>query len=278
MADFEMNPPWDTESVTNVTIGGSVTSIGDCAFYNCSSLSSLDIPGSVTSIGYSAFAGSGLETLRLADGVASIGRTAFTNCSALRSVVIPSSVVSIGDQAFTGCPRLSITVDEGSEHFVTDGMGALYDLGMTRLLWFPQSGTSTIDSKYVIPTTVTKIAAGAFHDCRGVVYMALPGTVETIGDMAFFNSGLVTLKLADGVKSIGKNAFAGCPLSYLVMADTVETFQFGAFHGCNFKDAAGKEFSDPDYDAIKGRKYVADTDGTLVEYMPKVGGRSSWTA
>jgi BspA type Leucine rich repeat region (6 copies) len=40
------------------TIPGSVTSIGDDAFYECESLTSVTIPGSVTSIGYYAFGGS----------------------------------------------------------------------------------------------------------------------------------------------------------------------------------------------------------------------------
>ena len=41
----------------SVTIGNGVTSIGDYAFYNCSSLTSVTIPDSVTSIGSSAFSG-----------------------------------------------------------------------------------------------------------------------------------------------------------------------------------------------------------------------------
>ena len=41
--------------MSSVTIGDSVTSIGDAAFYGCTSLSSVTIPDSVTSIGGYAF-------------------------------------------------------------------------------------------------------------------------------------------------------------------------------------------------------------------------------
>ena len=44
-------------SLTSVTIGDSVTSIGSSAFSDCSSLTSVVIPDSVTSIGNYAFDG-----------------------------------------------------------------------------------------------------------------------------------------------------------------------------------------------------------------------------
>jgi len=66
--------------LTSVTIGNSVTSIGDYAFYGCSGLTSITIPNSVTSI----------------------GKYAFYYCSGLTSVTIPNSVTSIGNGAFDG--------------------------------------------------------------------------------------------------------------------------------------------------------------------------------
>ena len=62
------------KKVKKYTIPESVTSIGDYAFQNCSSLQSITIPSGVTSIGSSAFNG----------------------CSSLQSITIPSGVTSIG--------------------------------------------------------------------------------------------------------------------------------------------------------------------------------------
>ena len=43
------------KAIKTVKIQNGVTSIGDYAFDNCTSLTSIEIPSGVTSIGYSAF-------------------------------------------------------------------------------------------------------------------------------------------------------------------------------------------------------------------------------
>lgn len=61
-----------------VAIPDGVTSIGDNAFWNCSSLISIDIPDSVISIGDEAFFGcDSLESIEVPKSVTHIGRNAF---------------------------------------------------------------------------------------------------------------------------------------------------------------------------------------------------------
>ena len=72
---------WWCESLPDIVIPTSVTSIGDRAFWGCRSLSDIVIPSSVTSI----------------------GDCAFWDCNSLSKIVIPSSVTSIGDSAFSDC-------------------------------------------------------------------------------------------------------------------------------------------------------------------------------
>ena len=96
----------------NTNIPNSVTSIGDYAFYDCSSLTSITIPNSVTSIGSGAFEGCrGLTSVTIPNSVTSIGSGAFQNCSSLTSVTIGNNVKSIGDYAFYYCIGLtSVTI------------------------------------------------------------------------------------------------------------------------------------------------------------------------
>jgi len=94
-----------------VAIPNTVTSIGQRAFSDCTSLTSITIPDSVTSIGEYAFQKcTSLTSITIPSSVTSIGGSAFYNCTSLTSITIPGSVTSIGSQAFYSCTSLiSIT-------------------------------------------------------------------------------------------------------------------------------------------------------------------------
>ncbi len=140
--------------------GASIITIGEYAFYCCSSLRSIDIPNTVTAIEQCAFRGcKSLLSIDIPIGVKTIEMYAFDGCLSLKSIDIPIGVTTIGYAAFGGCSSLrSIN----------------------------------------IPNSVTIIGAGAFRDCKLLQSIHIPNTVKTIGIYAFDGCDTLKQRLKNG--------------------------------------------------------------------------------
>ncbi len=177
------------ETVTYYGTTYSVTSIGDQAFQDCSSLTSITIPNSVTSIGDHAFRDcisltspiynahcfaymptsySGAYTIP--EGIKQIAGGAFQDCSSLTSITIPNSVTSIGVLVFYGCSNLT---------------------------------------SVTIPNSVTSIGVSAFSGCKSLTSITIPNSVKSIGTYAFYYCKSLTsvTSLAEVPPTLGNDAF-----------------------------------------------------------------------
>ena len=168
---------YECSSLTSVTIPNSVTSIGEWAFFYCSSLTSVTIPESVTSIGNSAFEGcSSLTSITIPESVTSIGESAFGLCESLTSITIPNSVTSIEMWTFLACSSLtSVTIGNSVE-----------DIGYQAF-----ASCSSLTS-ITIPNSVTSIGVGAFLDCSSLTSITIPNSVTSIGEWAFSRCSSLT--------------------------------------------------------------------------------------
>jgi hypothetical protein len=187
-------------SITNELGGYPVTSIGNSAFYYCTSLTSVTIPDNVTSIGNQAFSScTSLTSVTIGNGVTSIAGSAFYGCTSLTSVTIPDSVTSIGSYAFEGCTSLTaISVLPENQHYASDN-GVLLNKNRTTLIQCP-GGYS---GPYTIPDTVTAI--GPYWAWNG-------GTAYPCGYAAFQGcTSLTSVTIPDSVTSIGSYAFSASP-------------------------------------------------------------------
>ena len=190
------SPVFGNDTIKNVVIEDGVTSIGNYAFWSCSSLTSITIPKSVTSIGDRAFYNcSSLTSITIPKSVTSIGANAFERCSSLTSITIPDSVISIGASVFEECRNLSsITL---SNNITSIGTFAFYNC----------SGLTSI----TIPETVTSIGDFAFEGCSSLTSITIPDGVTSIGASAFYNcSNLTSITIPDSVIGIGNYAFSSC--------------------------------------------------------------------
>ena len=204
----------------NTIIPNSVTSIGNSAFYNRTSLTSVIIGKSVTSIGESAFNGcSSLNSVIIGKSVTSIGNSAFSNCSSLTSVNIPNSVTSIGNNAFIYCSSLN-SVNIGD---------SVTSIGNSAF-----SNCSSLTS-VKIPNSVTSIGENAFNGCDSLTSVNIPNSVKSIGESTFKGcSSLNSVNIPNSVTSIGNFAFSDCfSLKSVIIGDSVTSLGNFAFSSCS---------------------------------------------
>lgn len=152
-------------------IPNSVTSIGDNAFFNCSSIKSLTLPDNLTSIGSWAFCGcTGLSSIILPNTIKTIGTYAFQDCTGLTSVIIPNSITSISAGTFKGCVGLK---------------------------------------SIILPNNVISIGYEAFSCCKGLKTMTIGKEVKSIDNYAFKEcSGIISIiSLCDTPPTIKSNTF-----------------------------------------------------------------------
>ena len=241
---------WHCNSLSDIVIPSSVTSIGDRAFHWCLSLSDIVIPSSVTSIGDWAFEHCrSLSEIVIPASVTSIGDRAFDHCRSLSDIVIPDSVTSIGNGAFNYCSSLkyisipkSVICLNGNPFYNWDGKleclspnfiyedDVLFNKGKSKIISFRNQNIES----YVIPTSVTSIGDNAFTVCRSLSKIVIPSSVTSIGSGAFsFCRSLSDIIIPSSVTSIGDNAFRYCSsLSDIVIPSSVTSIGKGAFSYC----------------------------------------------
>ena len=206
--------------LTSVTIPNGVTSISGGSFWNCQNLNSIDIPSTVISIGKQAFYGcSSLTSVTIPSSVTSIAPSTFEGCSNLSTIEIPKSVTSIGLDAFSGTTWLN-----------NQPNGLLY---VGKVL-YAYIGNMPDNTNISIDEGTISIVGNAFKDCKGLVSVAIPNSVTSIGLYAFMGcSNLSSIEIPNSVVYIDDLTFHGCSaLISVTIPNSVTSIGHGAFENC----------------------------------------------
>ena len=238
--------------VKKVTVPDGIQSLVG-SFCSCDSLEEVVLPDSLSSIGYCTFLGCfSLESITIPDGVTSIGAGAFSYCIGLESITVPDSVTAIGYEVFSACDSLtSIKVNEGNSVYHSEGNCLIETKSKTLIAGcktsvIPSDGsvTSIGDDAFsdcnsltsiTIPDSVTSIGYAAFIDCSSLTSITIPDSVTFIGDGAFYGcSSLTSVTIGNSVTFIGDAAFLLCDsLTSITIPDSVTSIGDWAFSDCS---------------------------------------------
>lgn len=158
-----------------------VTNVGTYLFRDCV-LESITLPSSLKTISTGAFRNcKNLVSLNIPEGVIQIYKNAFWNCQDLENIFIPSTVKSIGSNILSGCDKLNIVVDANNQNFSSID-GVLFNKSGSTIIEFRKS---SIETTYVIPSSVTTIDDYAFYSEKYLESVTIPSAVTTIGSASF---------------------------------------------------------------------------------------------
>ena len=206
------------EQIQSLTIPDYVTSIGNFAFYGCSSLTEVNWNATectrTGSYDYPIFKGcSNLTTVNIGNNVTIIPAYAFKECIGLKKIIIPDSVTCIGDYAFNGCAYLSSVYITNIATWCAISFENIYSnpLYYAHVLYL--NDELVID--LIIPDSVTSISDYAFAYCDDLTSVTIGSSVTIIGSSAFSGcSGLTAVNWnATACTQAGSSlspVFSGC--------------------------------------------------------------------
>lgn len=220
----------DFDRVTKVTIPKSLLTIGEAAFYGCSSLSDIEFAtgSKLTTVDTAAFYGcSGLSSLTLPDTVESLG-SFFLEGTSVMSFAIPLNTSAISGDSFTGSSVKEITVPQENSHIKSVDSVLFNKSGSDLLVYL----CNKEETSYALPAGTKKICENAFNGAHALTSVDL-SSVTTIGDSAFAFSGLKSVTLPDTVTSFGEMVFWSCgSLEYVDFGSGVKSLGYSTCVDC----------------------------------------------
>jgi alpha-tubulin suppressor-like RCC1 family protein len=195
--------------------------------------------------------------------VTSIAGYAFPGNVSLTNVIIGAGITNIGDYAFSDCTSLAAINVDASNPGYSSVDGVLFDRSQATLIQYP---ASKVGNYYAIPNSVTSIGDAAFYYSLGLTNIMIPNSVYSIGSASFYDcENLLSIWIPNSVTNIGDWAFWACDsLTTVTVPASVTSVGGFAFLYCVNLNAVYFEGNAP---ADGGDIFDYDT-GVTVYYLP----------
>ena len=191
-------------SVREIICADCIESIGAYAFRMCDNLRRLVLPAKTNgfSAGWIAKCPS-LEELVLPDEAKVLTSDIVAN-PALRTLVIGRNTQLVEPGAFEKSQLESIIVNPLNEHLKTDGICLYTSDGFTLV------ALARPVRCYSVAAGCRRIGKKAFAGFTSLEQVMLSDSIESIDDLAFARSGVVSIDCPESLITIGDKAFLGC--------------------------------------------------------------------
>lgn len=201
--------------ITEVSSLGSITSIGNNAFENCTNLATINFPNTVTSVEGNAFNNTAWLNNQ-PTGPVYINNVLYKyKVDSAASYTAPSNVTYITAQAFKGCTNLT-SVD-------------LSNLSITSLDSNTFENCENLQTA-VLPNTITSLGNNIFYRCHNLETVNIPSGVTTLKDGLFRDCNkLQSVTIPNSVTKIERLVFASCDLLSIHIPALVTSFDVGYY-------------------------------------------------
>lgn len=221
----------------------SLMEVGNCAFFECSSLRFILLPSSVQKIGKKAFWSCGSLTSPIFSSVNPsspetssssspslriIEKDAFYGCGALTSIDFPPSLEKLSFCSFGVCQNLtSVTFAKDSKIEEIPTMCFLSCRKLKKIL-LPNSAKNN--------NKLTSLSALSFSQCEELEEIQLPDSIQTIGKSTFeCCTALESIEFPSNTKEINSGALQSCRSLKFVKFEAgtaLQTIHEVAFFNC----------------------------------------------
>ncbi|MDO5435742.1 MAG: leucine-rich repeat protein [Clostridia bacterium] len=237
LLEIEYDAFLNCAALKTVTLNGNTVlkSVGNRAFYGCTSLTGLPLPDSVSALGSEFISGcTSFGAFRIPAGVSlatgSRSASIIFNGAGFTSVTIPAGATEIGSYTFSNCKRLKEVIFESHDTLtrikdyafsstaieqidlpdsvVQIDEAAFSNCTALKEVWLPASWTrAPATSPFAVKADFAVM--GPFYGCSSLTTLHFDDNITTIPNKAFYGSGLTRVELPDHISYMASVPYPG---------------------------------------------------------------------